>query len=63
MSMIETKNFNARCVEQDDSRSSVLHEVSFDLKESGVWGNKTMRVMATDPIDAINYVRSIHREG
>jgi hypothetical protein len=35
----------------------VLHEVSYEVKDSGVWVSKTTQVRATDPMDAINYIK------
>jgi hypothetical protein len=57
MSMIELKNMSAKCVEQDDTKTYVMHRVEYDLKEDGVWVGKTTFVRATDPMDAIKYVR------
>ena len=57
--MNEIKNLMAKCIERGDA-PVVLHEVSFDLKESGVWVHHTNRVMATDPMDAINYIRKVY---
>ena len=56
MSMTEIRNIKARCLDMDSNADVVLHEVSYELKDSGVWLNKTVQVRATDPIDAINYV-------
>jgi len=35
----------------------VLHEVSYEIKDSEVWIAKTTQLMATDPQDAIESVR------
>jgi hypothetical protein len=51
--MSEIKNVNARCLDMASDRDVVLHEVSYEIKDSGVWVAKTTQVMATDPMDAI----------
>jgi hypothetical protein len=35
----------------------VAHEVEFDAKDSGVWSHHVVQVMATDPMDAIKYIK------
>jgi len=57
MSMTEIKNITAKCLDMKSDSKIVLHEVSYDVKDSGVWTHKVQRVMATDPIDAINYIK------
>ena len=58
MSTTEYKNMKAKCVEMDNPDAVVLHEVEFDRKESGAWTSHVVRIMATDPQDAINAIRS-----
>lgn len=54
---MEYKNLTAKCLERDNPDEVVLHEVSFDRKESGAWTSHVVRIMATDPQDAINAIR------
>jgi hypothetical protein len=56
---MELRNIKARCVELNDTAPIVLHEVSYEVKDSGVWVSKVMDVMATDPMDAIAYLRKV----
>lgn len=58
--MSEIQKVNARCLDMASDKDVVLHEVSYEIKDSGVWVAKTTQVMATDPIDAI---ASIVRRG
>lgn len=60
MSVLEIKNCRAKCIDRDNPAEVVLHEVEFDLKDSGDWGHKVVQVMATDPMDAINYIRKVY---
>ena len=56
---MEHRNMRAKCVDRDNPDDVVLHEVSFDRKESGGdWVSHVVRIMATDPQDAINAIRS-----
>lgn len=57
MSMVEFRSMIARCVEPSSDRVYELHEVSYQVKESGVWVSKTTQVRALDPMDAIKYVK------
>ena len=57
MSMTEYRNMSARCLDMNSNADIVLHEVSYEVKDSGVWVSKTTQVRATDPIDAINYIK------
>jgi hypothetical protein len=57
--MSELRNIKARCVELNDTAPIVLHEVSYEVKDSGVWLAKTADVMAKDPMDAIDYIRRV----
>lgn len=57
MSMTEVRSFEARCIEPSSEKVYELHEVKYQVKDSGVWLNKTVQVLALDPMDAINYVR------
>lgn len=61
MSMTEVRNMTARCLDTASNAALVLHEVGYELKDSGGWIDKTVQLLATDPIDAINAVRK--REG
>lgn len=58
--MAQIKNCMAKCIDKDNPASVVVHEVEFDLKEAGVWNHYVRQVMATDPMDAINYIRKVH---
>jgi hypothetical protein len=58
MSMTEVKNLRARCLDMESIEEVALHEVEFDIKESGGdFKPSVVQVMAKDPIDAIDYVR------
>lgn len=63
MSTTQLRNLKARCLDRDNPSNIVLHEVSFELTESGDdFKPHVMQVMATDPMDAINHVRKVYRE-
>jgi hypothetical protein len=55
---MEYKNLTAKCLERDNPDEVVLHEVEFDRKESGAWTHHVVQIMATDPQDAINAIRT-----
>lgn len=57
--MSEYRNMQAKCIDKDNPDEVVLHEVMFDRKDSGVWTSHVVRIMATDPQDAINAIRMI----
>ena len=58
MSTTEIRNIFARCIDKESIEEVALHEVNFEIKESGSdWKPHVMQVMAKDPMDAINYVR------
>ena len=57
MSMTEFRSFEARCIEPSSDKVYELHEVKYQVKDSGVWVNKTTQVLALDPVDAIKYVK------
>ena len=61
MSMNEIRNITARCVDKSSNDEIVLHQVSYEYKDSGVWVSKTVSMYATDPQDAINTV--VRRNG
>jgi len=57
--MSEYKNMAAKCIDRNSPDDVVLHEVYFDRKEpDGNWTNQVVRVMATDPMNAIKQVRT-----
>jgi hypothetical protein len=56
--MSEIKNIKARCLDKDSDEAVVLHEVNYEIKDSGVWIAQTKQVMATDPMDAIIYIKT-----
>jgi hypothetical protein len=58
MSIVEFKNMRGKCLDKDSFDEVVLHEVEFDRKDSGVWEHHVVQIMATDPMDAINAVKS-----
>jgi hypothetical protein len=62
MSIQELKNIRARCIDSNNPEDVVLHEVTFDLRDSGVWQPMLVEVMATDPSDAIKYVVNQYKE-
>jgi hypothetical protein len=62
MSVQELKNIRARCIDRNNPEDVVLHEVTFDLRDSGVWQPMITQVMATDPMDAIKYVTNTYKE-
>ena len=62
MSMQELKNVRARCIDRNNPEDVVLHEVTFDLRDSGVWQSMSVEVMATDPTDAIKYIVNRYKE-
>ena len=51
------RGFSARCLDMDSDRAMVLHQVDYQLQVDGAWVDKTTRVMALDPVDAIKYVK------
>lgn len=55
--MAEVRNITARCLDMTNNSTFVEHEVSYEVKDSGVWVSKTVRLMATDPMDAINITK------
>lgn len=55
--MAEYRGMTARCIDMSSNNNVVLHEVHYEIKESGVWVAKTEQLMATDPMDAIESVR------
>lgn len=57
MSTTQIRNLTARCLDRDNPSDIVLHEVKYELQESGAWVDMTTQVMATDPMDAINVVK------
>ena len=58
MSQTEIKNVRAKCIDMNNPAEIVLHEVYFDIKESGDdWKRHSVQIMATDPLDAIAAVR------
>jgi hypothetical protein len=57
MSMIEFRNLAGMCLDFHNTDAVVLHEVSYQVKDSGVWVDKKVQVMATDPMDAIDHIR------
>jgi hypothetical protein len=63
MSMTETKGYMARCIDMTSNEELVAHEVEFDRKDSGVWVHHVVRILATDPLDAINAIKRINKDG
>jgi hypothetical protein len=58
MSATEVRNLIARCIDKESIEELALHEVEFEIKESGDdFKLHVMQIMAKDPIDAIEYVR------
>jgi len=58
MSTTELKNLCARCIDKESIEDIALHEVKFEIKESGGdWKPHVVQVMATDPMNAIDYIR------
>ena len=55
--MCELRNISAKCLDIDSDRTMVLHKVDYEYKDSGVWLSKSVQVLATDPMDAIKYVK------
>jgi hypothetical protein len=56
--MVEFRNVYGRCIDKDSIDEMALHEVEFELKESGGdWQPHVVQIMAKDPMDAINAVR------
>jgi hypothetical protein len=55
--MNEFRSMRAKCLDMDSNADVVLHEVSYEIKDSEVWIAKTTQLMATDPQDAIESVR------
>jgi hypothetical protein len=55
----EYKNMRAKCIDKNNPDEVVLHEVYFEFKDlEGNWVDHTVKVMATDPMDAIRTVSS-----
>lgn len=54
------RNLSARCLDINSDRPVVPHKVDFEYNDSGVWVAKSENVMATDPQDAIGYIRKIY---
>lgn len=61
MSMQQVRNIKAKCLAMNSDAEIVLHEVSYQFMDSGVWIDKTVKMYATDPQDAIDTV--IRRDG
>lgn len=59
---MEIRNVSAKCIDMNNPSAMVLHKVDYEYKDSGVWVGKTVQVMATDPMDAIKYVRGGYGE-
>lgn len=58
MSATEVRNLTARCIDKESIEELALHEVKFEIKESGDdFKPHAMQIMAKDPMDAIEYVR------
>jgi hypothetical protein len=58
MSTAEIRNVRARCLDTESVEEVALHEVEFEIKESGDdFKPHSVQIMAIDPIDAIAYVR------
>lgn len=56
--MTEYKNMTARCLDRESTDEFVLHEVKFDCKEEDEdWTSNVVRLMAKDPISAIDSIR------
>jgi hypothetical protein len=49
-------NLTAACIDRSSNDDYVLHRVTFDTNETGTWENKSVEVMATDPMDAIKTI-------
>ena len=57
--MNEYRNMTAKCVDKKNTDAVVLHEVSFDRKDSNSnWISHAVRILATDPMDAIKKVKA-----
>jgi hypothetical protein len=57
--MSEYRNMKAKCLDRTSSDDVVLHEVYFERKEpDGSWTDHLIQIMATDPMDAIQIVRT-----
>ncbi len=61
MSVQELKNIQAKCLDRNNPESVVLHEVTFDMRDSGVWQPMAVKVMATDPSSAIQYIINTYK--
>lgn len=62
MSQTEIKNLTARCVDKESIEELALHEVAFEIKESGAdFKPHVVQIMAKDPVDAIDYIRKEYR--
>jgi hypothetical protein len=57
--MSEVRNIRAKCVELNDTAPIVLHQIDYEVKDSGVWLTKSVQVMAKDPMDAIDYIKRV----
>jgi hypothetical protein len=57
---VQINNLQAKCLDRNSPHDLVLHEVRFDLQNNGQWEPKSMEVLATDPMDAIETVRSLY---
>ena len=58
MSATELKNVTARCIDRESIEEFALHEVEFEIKESGDdFKPHVVQIMAKDPMDAIEYIR------
>lgn len=56
----EYRNMTAKCIDRDNPDAEVMHEVSYDCKNpDGNWTSHVVKIMATDPMDAIKRVRTI----
>lgn len=62
MSMTEVRHLQAKCLDMGNDDAVVLHQVDFEIKESGGnWLQHSVEIMATDPMDAIDYVRKEYK--
>ena len=62
MSMTELRHLQAKCLDMRSNDAVVLHQVDFEIKESGGdWVQHSVEVMAEDPMDAINYVQKEYK--
>ena len=57
MKTTEYRNMKAKCIDRNNPSDVVMHEVSYDNKETdGNWTNLVVNIMATDPMGAIKKV-------